>query len=473
MNANDHGALSKLRIHHGREIVALATPIVMTTLSMTLMWTVDTIFLGHYSSLALGAAGLGGMLTWAAYSLVNNLSRISNTFVAQAHGKGDDEAVGHYTWQTIYLSLATGTLMMFAGYYSDHFLPLIKNPPDVTDATYTYIRWRTLSAVFTQLLFALTGYFQGRRDVRTPMWAGIVANLLNVLLDVWLIFGWSGVTVGGLTLLAAPTMGVKGAAIATSIGTTVNALILVVAAVLPRANRLRYRIHVPRRLDPRAVGEIVRVGQPSALEGFVDMSSFAVFTSLIGRAGAVSLAASQITIQLLSFSFMPMWGLTTAGSVLTGNEMGAGRPDRAASYGRQVYKLGVYYCLVLLATYLVLRGTLFRIFTDDPAVLAFGGTLAVIAAGFQFADGLRMVGSGILTGAGDTRPVMLVTMFIMWGLFLPMTWVLIVQRGGDVTTAWLGGAVCYGMQAVALWGRFRSGRWQKVEIFRGGGRRQA
>jgi len=459
--------MDKLRIHHGREIIALATPIVMTTLSMTLMWTVDTIFLGRFSSLALGAAGLGGMLTWAAYSLVNNLSRISNTFVAQAHGKGDDEAVGHYTWQTVYLSLLTGTLLTILGYYSFEFLPLIKNPPDVTAATYMYIKWRTLSAVFTQVLFALTGYFQGRRDVRTPMWAGIFANALNAVLDLWLIFGWSGFDLGGVTLLAVPSMGVKGAAIATSIGTTVNALILIVVALMPRENRRRYRIHVPRRLDPRAITELIRVGQPSALEGFIDMSSIAVFTALIGRAGAVSLAASQITIQLLSFSFMPMWGLTTAGSVLTGNEMGAGRPDRAASYGRQVYKLGVYYCLILVAIYSVARGNLFRIFTDDPAVLAFAGSLVLIAAGFQFADGLRMVGSGILTGAGDTRSVMLVTLFIMWGLFLPMAWYLIVQRGGDVTTAWLGGAFCYLLQAVALWGRFQSGRWKTMRIFSG------
>ena len=466
MNTNARSLMDLLRIRHGREIVALATPIVMTTLSMTLMWTVDTIFLGHVSSLALGAAGLGGMLTWAAYSLVNNLSRISNTFVAQAHGKGDDEAVGHYTWQTVYLSLTTGVLLTVAGYYSFEFLPLIKNPPDVVDATYTYIKWRTLSAVFTQVLFALTGYFQGRRDVRTPMWAGIFANALNVVLDTWLIFGWTGLELGGIRLLAMPAMGVKGAAIATSIGTAVNALILVVAAVLPREHRRRYRIHMPRRLDPRAIVEIVRVGQPSALEGFVDMSSFAVFTALIGRAGAVSLAASQITIQLLSFSFMPMWGLTTAGSVLTGNEMGAGRPERAADYGRQVYKLGLYYCLALALVYLVVREHMFRIFTDDPAVLAFAGALVVIAAGFQFADGLRMVGSGILTGAGDTRPVMLVTMAVMWGLFLPMTWYLIVHRGGDVTTAWLGGSVCYLLQAIALWGRFRSGRWQHVRIFR-------
>ena len=92
---------------------------------------------------------------------------------------------------------------------------------------------------------------------------------------------------------------------------------------------------------------MVRVGLPSAWEGFIDMGGFLMFTIFVGTTGAVQLAASQITIQLLSFSFMPLWGLTTAASVLTGNWIGAGQPDTAAHYGRQTYKLGTYYSLVL------------------------------------------------------------------------------------------------------------------------------
>ena len=93
-------------VHHGREILALATPTILTMLSQTLMWTVDTALLGRVNSVSLAAAGLGGMLTWATYSLFNNLSRITGTFVSQANGRGDDAAVGNYTWQGIYIACA-------------------------------------------------------------------------------------------------------------------------------------------------------------------------------------------------------------------------------------------------------------------------------------------------------------------------------------------------------------------------------
>jgi len=452
-------------VHEGREILALATPTVLAMLSHTLMWTVDTALLGRVDSVALAAAGLGGMLTWAAYSLFNNLSRITGTFVSQAWGRGDEDAVAHYTWQGVWIAIVTGLVLQLFGWYSWAVLPWTRNPAEVQELTYVYVRWRSLSAVFTQLAFALTGFFQGRRQVMVPMVAGIAGNVLNIVLDVWLIFGWEGVPVGDRRWLAVPPLGVQGAAIATSIGTAVNAVILALWALTPRL-RARYALQRVRRPDLRAVRNMVRVGLPAAWEGFIDMGGFLMFTVFVGTVGAIQLAASQITIQVLSFSFMPLWGLTTAASVLTGNWIGRGNHAQAAHYGRQVYKLGSYYSLGLACVMLLVRGHLFRVFTDDPDVLALGAGLVTVAALFQYFDGLRMLSSGILQGAGDTRYTMLVTLIVMWGGFIPVSWYLIVVRDGDVITAWLGAAVCYLIQAWLLWRRFASGAWQRIEIFR-------
>jgi len=232
---------------------------------------------------------------------------------------------------------------------------------------------------------------------------------VNVVLDVWLIFGWSGFELAGRTWLAVPAMGVKGAAIGTSVGTVINAVALIWWIMAPRL-RKKYQIHRIRRPDWRAIGNMIRVGLPAAFEGFIDMGGFLMFTIFVGTTGAVQLAASQITIQLLSFSFMPLWGLTTAASVLTGNWIGAGHPDTAAHYGRQAYKLGTYYSLILAAVIILLRHELFKVFTNDPEILALGAGLAVSAAIFQYFDGIRMLSSGILQGAGDTRYTMLVTL---------------------------------------------------------------
>jgi MATE family multidrug resistance protein len=459
------GSLSALRVRHGREILALTTPTVLAMMSYTLMWTVDTALLGHVSSAALGGAGLGGLITWAGYCLFNNLNRISSTFVSQAHGNQDDESVGHYLWQGIYISIATGLLLQLAGYYAYLALPFTKNPPEIQFLTYTYIKWRTLSAVPTQLIFCLSGFFQGRRDVKTPMWAGVTGNLLNLVLDVCLIFGWSGIVLAGHRLLAVPALGVQGAAIATSIGSAVQVAILIVCTVAPRRHRERYRIHIPRRPDVVAFRDIAQVGLPAAWEAFIEMAAFALFSVFIGRLGAASLAASQITVQLLSFSFMPMWGLTVAGTVLTGNAIGAGRHDEAADYANQVYKVGVYYMLALAALLVLAGRFIYSVFTDDPEVLALGATLAVIAALFQIGDGMRMLSVGVLSGAGDTLVPMLIGLAVMWGGFIPLSYALVVVGSGSVAAAWHGGAVCYAVQALLLYLRFRSGNWRRIHIF--------
>ncbi len=457
--------MSIFRVHHGREILRLATPTVLTMLSQSLMWTVDTALIGRVSSVALASVGLGGILTWTAYCLVNNLSRISNTFVSQAFGRNDDRAIGEYTWQGIYIAVVAGLFLQALGYFSSLMLPLTQNPPEVLAGTYVYIKWRTLSAVAQQLTFCIMGFFQGRRDVKTPMWAGIIGNLVNLVLDIWLIFGWSGFELGGHTWLAMQPLGVRGAAMATSAGIVVNFLVLAYWMFEPRRHRQRYRLHRLRRPDPRKLWDMIRVGTPAAWDSFIDMSGFMFLSIFIGRTGAVPLAASQITIQLLSFSFMPLWGLTIAGSVLTGNHIGAKQPEQARAYARQVYKLGAYYSLGLAAILVVLRHHLFAVFTNDPAVLALGAGLACTAAFFQFCDGVRMISVGIFQGAGDTRFPMLVSLVVLWGIFLPLTWYLMEVRDGNVLLAWMGGSFCYLLQAACLWGRFRSNRWLKVKIF--------
>ncbi|MCP4292755.1 MAG: MATE family efflux transporter [bacterium] len=455
---------SIFKVHHGRQIMALATPTILTMLSQTLMWTVDTAMLGRVNSASLAAAGLGGMLTWATYSLFNNLSRITGTFVSQAHGRGDDEAVGTFTWQGLYIAIFSGILLMLTGWFSYLFIPWTHNPQEVQELTYVYIKWRSLSAIFTQTGFAMLGFFQGRRDVKVPMYAGIIGNGLNLVLDVWLIFGWTGFQFAGSTWLAMPAMGIKGAAIGTSIGTAVNTLALVAWALAPRL-RKKYRIHIFRRPSFSDMKKMVKIGAPAAAEGFLDMSGFLMFTIFVGTAGTVALASSQITIQLLSFSFMPLWGLTTAASVLTGNWIGEGKPEVAREYGRQTYKLGSYYSIVLAGIIILSRDHIFKVFTNDPEVLALGGSLAIAAAVFQYFDGLRMLGSGVLQGAGDTLYPMLATLAIMWLIFVPLTWYLIVGSGGSVISAWTGASFSYLLMGLVFWLRFESGKWMRVEIF--------
>jgi MATE family multidrug resistance protein len=454
-----------LGIHHGREIFALSAPTILAMFSHTLMWTVDTAFLGHVSAVDLAAAGLGGMITWTGYCIFNNLSRITATFVSQANGEGDDAKVGSFTWQGIWVALVCGALLTLAGQESDRVLPLTRNPPEVLAGTYLYIRIRTLSAVATQLVIAVSGFFQGRKDVKTPMYASIAANAANVLLDWILIFGWGGIAIGGRSFLAAPAMGLRGAAIATSVAVFLNAVLLLAAFLLPRVHRERYHVHLPHRPSPRRIRDLVRIGFPASVDTFTDMLAFTVFTSFIGRAGAESLAASQITIQLLSFSFMPMWGITTAATVMVGNAIGEKRIERAERYAGEFLRISLYYTAFLAVLLATLGRPLFHIFTDEAEILVFAGSLAVLAGVFQIFDGMRMITVGILQGAGDTRVPMWITVSVLGAFFLPVTWFMTVARGGTVITAWGVGSVTYLIVAGLLYLRYRRGVWKGIRIF--------
>ncbi len=455
----------RLGIRHGREILALASPTVLTMLSHTLMWTVDAAFLGHVSSLALAAAGLGGMITWTTYTVFNALSRVTATFVSQANGRGDDRAVGDYTWQGIYIALSGGLLLTVAGLWSDVILRWTGNPREVQDAAYVYIRWRTLSAVGSQVAMCLTGFFNGRKDMRTPMVAGIVANALNVLLDAILIFGWGGIPVGGTSLFACEPMGIAGAAIATSVSVFVQAGILVFRFLGPREYRARFLSHLPRVPSARRILAMTKVGLPASIGDSIDMISFTVFSALIGRGGTASLAASQVTIQILSFSFMPLWGLTVAGTVLVGNRIGAGEPDRAERYGNEVYRFCLLYALGFAAIAVLFGKHFFRVFTDDADVLALAAPLALAAAVFQVFDGLRMIGLGILQGAGDTRFPMVLAFVVLILFFIPATYFMVEVRGGGVVEAWLAGCASYMLMAWGTYYRYRSGHWRRIRIF--------
>ncbi len=442
---------------HIREILRLALPTVITMLSQTLMWTVDTALLGRVSNLAQGAAGLGGIIVWLLYSFFNNTARMNGTFVSQANGAGDDDKVGQYTWQAIYFSLFAGFVLVLACFASDLILPLTGNGPRIEAATYSYIRLRGISAPAALLSFSLGGFFLGLKDTRTPMWAALLGNTFNVVLDVILIFGWPAAGIAA--------MGIEGAAIATSVGVYVQVIYLAVALFVPRRWRRRYAIHQPRAVNGRQLWDLLRIGTPASLGAVVDMAFFAVFTSVVGRNGEAALAANQINVQLLSFSFMPVFGLSSAATVLVGNAIGARDLQRARDFARETYMLALGYCLVVGLLLYQWGAVAYRLFSSDVQVLALAPALAALAAFFQFFDGMQIVGGGVLGGGGDTRFPLIYTMVILWFVGLPL--IVLAPRFGfaSIDALWTISSLSYALISLGLYLRVRAGHWQRISIF--------
>jgi MATE family multidrug resistance protein len=298
----------------------------------------------------------------------------------------------------------------------------------------------------------LAAFFRGLGDTRTPLVATIVDNVVNAVLAYGLVLGRLGL----------PAWGVAGAGVATSIAEWVGAAILFAAFLAPGTRRrFGTRPVAPRLAEIR---RFLWTGAPIGGQWLLDMSSFAIFTTLVARMGNASMAATQAMISLLSTSFMQAIGIGLAATTLVGRYKGAGDLDSAERSHRSARRLALALAVGVAAAFVGFPETLLRLYVDDPQVLRLGRPLLALGAAFQLFDAVQIVAGGALRGAGDTRWPFLTQTALAWALRLPLVWLFAFALGGGVVGAWYAEFVFILALAVALVWRFRSGAWKRVRI---------
>lgn len=431
----------------------LAYPTVIGMLSATLMWTVDTLLLGRVGKVELAAAGLGGVLVWTLYTFFVGLVQGVATFVAQAKGAGRHGECAVFAWQGLYLALPGALVLAVFYWQAENLLALAGPDPAVAGEALRYMRARMTGAYFLLATFVFHSFFRGIGSVRTSMAISLVSNLVNLVLDLLLIFGpgpW-------------PRWTTFGAGLATSIADVSAALLGCALFLRPRVAALYHPWQV-RALRLDALRRLLRVGAPIGVQTFLDMGSFTVFMALMGRLGTDELAASQIAVQLLSFSFMPANGIAKAATTMVGQYLGAGRAALAARCGWVSLRMNLVYSLVVAALFFAARRHLFSLFNGDAAVVAAGASIVPLLALFQIADATQMTMSGALQGAGDTRAPMLITGIGSYAIFLPLALLFAYRLEWGIFGAWLGGVIAFACIATLLTLRFRHGAWQRITI---------
>ncbi len=436
-----------------RELLRLAYPVVLAHISLTLMGVIDSAMVGRLGATQLAAVGFGGAWIWTVFTLFIGTASSVQTYVSQHWGAGEDRACGGWAWQGLYaLVPATAAAAALFCVLIDPFLAVLA--PSVTVRAFAgpYMAICAIGAVGATMSTVLSSFFLGIGDSRTPLYATLLAIILNVFLDYALIFGSFGF----------PEWGVEGAAVATMVSQWIQALaILWMFTRRSVKNRFAARIAWP---DLAAMRRLVRIGAPIGGQWSLEMASFAAFLTVVARLGDVSLAASQAFIALLSISFMQAEGLGVGVSSLVGQYIGAKDPTAANRSYRSAQILTLMLSSFVAFLFIVFPGALLRIFTDDPEVLLLGAPLLAVGALYQFFDAFAIVSDGALRGAGDTRNPFVVRLCLAWGLFLPLAWLLGIQLDGGLTAAWLAGALYVMVLAAYLVLRFRSGAWRRIQI---------
>jgi MATE family multidrug resistance protein len=436
-----------------REVVILGAPVALTQMSITAMQTVDSAMVGTLGATELGAVGFGGIWLWTFMCFFIGVTNAIQTFVSQHYGAGEYRECGYWSWQGVYASVplaAVASLVLFfaAEPLMDWLRPSETMKPLVVD----YVSVRALGGVGLCTAVALASFFRGLGDTRTPLYATLIANAVNAVLDYGLIFGELGL----------PQMGVQGAGLATSIAEWVYMGVML-AWFLRAGTRARYATR-PVPPDFTAIRRVLHTGMPIGGQYWLEMTSFAAFSTGVARLGDASMAASQAFVILLSLSFMQAIGISMAVSTMVGQYIGAKELEHAERSFRSGMVLVAWLGAAVALLFAFASRALMSIFTDDPEVIVLGIGLLQVGAIFQLFDAVAIVADGALRGAGDTRWPFLARFVLSWGVFLPLAWMFGFYWDWGLAWAWVGGLIYIAILSGSLIWRFRSGAWREIEI---------
>jgi MATE family multidrug resistance protein len=430
---------------HGKRIAAIATPIVLAQLAQMAMGVTDTVFLGTISPAALAAGGLGAQLFFTLMWTLQGILSGVPVLGARAIGAGENDNVPRIYSAGLMLTGFLSLLVFAALSETAPLLRLLNEPENLIADIGTYLNILRFAAPGTMLgLGLMRQLLPMLGEQKLLLLASPAAVLVNALLNAWFIHG-------GFYL---PAMGLRGAALAT----TVTSLLLAASlAILLHTRRGMAHLVRPKRPSPRLMRKLLAIGLPVTITFTAEAGLFMMSSLLAGRFGTTSLAAHNIALSVATLTFMVPLGISQAGNILVAGYSGAQNPRAARGAGLCAIAMGVAFMALSAAAisfFAVPIGGFYYQAGALPAQIGLTASLLRIAAAFQLADGLQVVSAGVLRGLADTRVPMLLALTGYWVIGLPTGYHLAFSAGFGVRGLWFGFLAGLGCTGLALLARF-------------------
>ncbi len=458
-NSEMHGSWWR-RAAGGREVLRVSAPLVVSSLSWTIMTFFDRVMLNWVSGTAMSAAFSSSAAWFALMSFPLGVCSFTNTFVAQYDGAGQSQHIGRVFWQAIWIALAFAPLVLLA----IPLAPLLFALPGRGGEIYRFevLFFQILCLGAPALILAQSGsaFYSGRGKTWVVMLVDAAAALLNLALDYCWIFGHCGF----------PAWGVAGAASATSVSLWTKAIVYLLLP-LQRAHREKYGTLRGLKVDVDLVRRIFLFGAPSGLQMLLDVTGFTAFILFVGRIGETQVAATSIAFSVGTLAFMPIYGLHLGLSVLVGEHLGENRDDLAARATLTTLQISWIYMLIISSLYVFAPGLFLHGFFAQGAATssareAIEQTAVMLlrfVAAYNLLDATQMVFVGALKGAGDTR-FLLWTSMLMTGLLASFSWLCVEVWQASVFRCW-NLIVLWCLTAATIYAvRFWQGKWRQMRV---------
>jgi MATE family multidrug resistance protein len=427
---------------------------VLARASQSVITFADAIQVKHLGFKAIAATATGGLNVMGFVILGMGTVFIVQSFVAQLSGRGERDQAPRFAWYGLAIAAIAAVIAVVLTPLIGPALAVTGYSVEVREQMADYMAIRLLSIGAIVGVEALGNWYGGLGNTWMQMAAGIITMVAAVFFNWVLISGHLG----------APAMGVNGAALASTIASFLGFGFLAVAFWRRWGNAPRARTS---KLSLGELGRVVRFGLPNGLNWFLEFAAFQLFVNgVLASLGDETVAALNVVIAVNSLSFMPAFGLASAGAILAGQAIGRNARDAVWPQVKITLVCTMTWMGAVGATYLVLPGPLLSLFASDGSsqLVAIGSSMLVISAAWQLTDAVALTLSETLRAAGDTTWTAVARLVLAWAVFTPSAFVVVTRLHGGPVGAMLCLVGYLGLLAAALTWRFKSGAWKHIQL---------
>ena len=436
----------------GRSIFILAVPMVLEMVMESIFAVVDVFVVAHLGAEAVATVGLTESMMTMLYALAMGLSIGAGAMVARRIGEKNGEAAAHTAAQVILFGAVVAALLGVLGVlFAPSLLRVMGGSSDVL-AHATFTRIMLGGNISVVLLFLLNSVLRSSGDAAIAMRVLWLANAINIVLCPTLVLGLGPV----------PALGIKGAAIATTIGRSIGVLFALSRLFKPGA---RVELHARHfAFDPALIMRVIRLSASATVQVFIGMVSWIGLVRILATFGSAAIAGYTIGIRIVIFALLPSFGLANAAATMVGQALGARKPERAERAVWTAGRYGMWFLGSVGLLFVLFAPQIVAIFTSDAAVARYAtATLRTVALGFPF-YAYGMVFTQSFNGAGDTRTPTYINLFVFWLFELPLAWVLANTIGFGPQGAFAAATAAFCLLAVLSAVLFRRGRWKAQRV---------
>jgi MATE family multidrug resistance protein len=431
----------------------LASPVILGMLGHTFVSFVDNVMVGQLGAAELAAVSLGNSFIFIAMSLGIGFSTAITPLVAEADTEKNFTKGKSVFKHGFFLCTVLGILLFLLLLLAKPLMYVMDQPEEVVVLAIPYLDLVAFSLVPLIIFQAFKQFSDGLSLTKYPMYATILANILNVVINYILIFGKFGF----------PEMGIVGAAV----GTLVSRFIMLFYLWWLLAKRDKSQAYVTHikffKLSKQPLRKLMNLGFPSAMQMFFEVAIFTAAIWLSGTLGKNAQAANQIALNLSSMTFMVATGLSVAAMIRVGNQKGLKDFKALRRIAESIFLVGFLFAVLFALFFVIFNTALPDLYVnlDDPInavdtaeVVEIAATLLLAAAVFQISDSLQVIALGALRGLQDVKIPTLITFISYWVIGFPISYVLGKEEAYGSLGIWIGLLAGLSAAAILLYFRF-------------------